>query len=214
MSTEQGSTNASRQKMNRRKMLKKAGIGLVAGAAVGAPKMAGGSQLIDTSITHTGHLAMWTHGNSVSVEHPQRMGRIERRAFHARAVGKPGTTNWFHFAVPTPVITAYWKHLEGLLVVDGSATVFRRYRLITTFVSFNTGSRDARVKMVRVHDGNHKIAEFGDLNLFGKQGIKEFKLPETLEVWQGICVSALVEYKDPATWVDFISAGADFFIIH
>lgn len=48
--------------------------------------------------------AMWTHGHTMKVEDPAGLSGVWRAGFFARAVGRPNTTNWFHFAVPTPVI--------------------------------------------------------------------------------------------------------------
>ena len=54
----------------------------------------------------------WTHGVNVQIEYPDRIaGRTEEEAAEPRRSGwgtlvyqKENTTNWFHFAIPTPVI--------------------------------------------------------------------------------------------------------------
>ena len=54
----------------------------------------------------------WTHGVNVQIEYPDRIaGRTEEEVGEPRRSGwgtlvyqKENTTNWFHFAIPTPVI--------------------------------------------------------------------------------------------------------------
>lgn len=54
----------------------------------------------------------WTHGVNVQIEYPGRIaGRTEDDVAEPRRSGwgtliyqKENTTNWFHFAIPTPVI--------------------------------------------------------------------------------------------------------------
>ncbi|MGH9194771.1 MAG: DUF6623 family protein, partial [Acidimicrobiia bacterium] len=48
--------------------------------------------------------AMWVHGTSIEVEVPNQIEDLRRFGFFTRITGKPNTTNWFHFAIPTPVI--------------------------------------------------------------------------------------------------------------
>jgi len=47
---------------------------------------------------------MWVHGTSIAVECPDQIANMQRFGFFTRIVGKPNATNWFHFAIPTPVI--------------------------------------------------------------------------------------------------------------
>ena len=46
----------------------------------------------------------WTHGSSVQVEYPDRLQLIVRYGFGTKIRQEHGTSNWFHFAIPTPTI--------------------------------------------------------------------------------------------------------------
>ncbi len=48
--------------------------------------------------------AMWVHGHNMQIEHPDRLQSVWRAGMYIRVEGKPGLSNWFHFAIPTPVI--------------------------------------------------------------------------------------------------------------
>ena len=48
--------------------------------------------------------ATWIHGNAALVEHPTDIESQRYFGFYNRVIGKPNTTNWIHFALPTPVI--------------------------------------------------------------------------------------------------------------
>ena len=43
---------------------------------------------------------MWTHGTDLHVEVDANVESIRRFGFFTRVVGKPNTTNWYHFADP------------------------------------------------------------------------------------------------------------------
>jgi hypothetical protein len=55
--------------------------------------------------------AMWVHGTSLQVEVDGNVESIRRYGFYTRVIGKADTTNWYHFAIPTPVIVS-GKRLE------------------------------------------------------------------------------------------------------
>mgnify|MGYP001404356031 CR=1 FL=1 len=88
-------------KTSRREMLKQSGMGVVAGAAIGAlvgPNAQAAAADINLSY------ASWIHGHSMAIEYPDRIVSQWRAGFSITVEGKRGTHNWFHFAIPTPVI--------------------------------------------------------------------------------------------------------------
>jgi hypothetical protein len=154
-----------------------------------------------------GMLAMWVHGTAVQVEYPDRLDQVLRRGFHTRIEGKAGTGNWLHFPISTPVVGTYRR----LDVISGWETNYRRYRLDKVFISFRSGSTDARVTSVHVYDGPTRIAAFDNLNLFGEQSMREFVIPGSPAVSQGICVSLGVQFGSTLRWMELQSVGADFY---
>lgn len=154
-----------------------------------------------------GMLAMWLHGTAVQVEYPDQLNQVLRRAFHTRIEGKAGTSNWLHFPISTPVVGTY----RNVDVLTGWETNWRRYKLDKVFVSFRSGSLDARVMSVHVYDGPTRIAAFDNLNLYGEQSMHEFVIPGSPEVTQGICVSLGVHFGSTLRWMELQSVGADFY---
>lgn len=47
---------------------------------------------------------MWVHANSVHIEHPERLAWVQRAGFSTRVQSQDASHNWFHFAIPTPMI--------------------------------------------------------------------------------------------------------------
>lgn len=139
--------------------------------------------------------AMWIHGTSMQIEYPDRMASVRRAGSGVLVEGKPSTTNWFHFAIPTPVI------------VDDN-----RLRVGSVLIDFKTMSADATVEHVHVFDGNHRIAEFNDVNLSGAIGMRRFDVPDHPEVKFGIGVTIGVGFgvEMMSHQMAFIAAGCDF----
>jgi hypothetical protein len=139
--------------------------------------------------------ASWIHGHSMRVEFPEQLVEQRPMGFYMRVEGKPGTVNWFHFAIPTPVI-----------INDV------RLRADAVFLCFQTGSADAIVRDVHVYDGIGKIAEHTDVNLTRENWYHRFEIPTRPEVWQGIGISIGVTFGVEAMnhWMEFVSAGCDF----
>ena len=106
-----------------------------------------------------------------------------------------GSQNWFHFAVPTPVI------------VSG-----RRLKVGSVMLRFRTGSNDAFVRDVHVYDGERKIAQHNDINLHGDNLFKRFDVPGNPPVQWGLGISIGVGFGvEPSSHrMEFISAGCDF----
>jgi hypothetical protein len=160
----------------------------------------------------SGFLAVWMHGTGVRIEYPERLNQTLYRAFHARIEGSANTGNWLHFPITTPVVGAYRSGGTGSGGFSEVVANYRRYRLDKVFISFRSGSIDARVTSVHVYDGSKPIATFDNLNLYGEQLMRQFVLPGSPEVEQGICISLGVEFgASGQRWMELQSVGADFY---
>jgi len=198
-------------------------LGLLVAFALGA----GG---LPSDVNLTGMLAMWAHGTSVQIEYPERLEHVQRMAFHTRLVGDPGTSNWLHFPVSTPVVGTFaifeegggfLKDLQEVFVPEASLGIpdslrwnlyFRRYRLDKVFVCFRTPSANVRVTSIHIHDGSNRLAAFDNLNLYGAQEMREFALPGCPEIHKGVCISLCVEFGPSGEhWIELESVGGDFF---
>ncbi|MCK4888280.1 MAG: hypothetical protein KAS97_00015 [Candidatus Aminicenantes bacterium] len=197
--------NNLERKIPRRNLLKTLGLGFLLGSAVG------NKQLSAERKHRRDFTAMWTHACSLQVEYPDRLENISRKAFHTRIKGKPNTSNWIHFPIPTPVVGTWMTSPSGLKV-EGKSLEYRRHKVTKIFVHFRSASVDAKVVSVHLHDGQKQIADFSGLNLFGENPFKGFSLPEDPEVYQGLCLSVAVEFGKDLRWIEFHSAGADFYL--
>lgn len=160
----------------------------------------------------SGFLAVWMHGTGVRIEYPDRLSQTLYRAFHARIEGNANTGNWLHFPITTPVVGGYRSGGTGGSGFSQVMVNYRRYRLEKVFVSFRSGSIDARVTSVHVYDGARRIAAFDNLNQYGEQRMKAFDLPEAPEVFEGVCISLGVEFGAfGQRWIELQSVGADFY---
>jgi hypothetical protein len=140
--------------------------------------------------------AMWTHGTSVLVEFPDRIQSIRRAGFFTRIVGKAGSDNWFHFAIPSPVI------------VDG-----RRLTVGPVILRFRTLGSQAFVRDVHVWDGEGRLARHNGVNLSGDHFFEPFGIPHCPPALWGLNISIGMEFTSGTATnrtVDFISAGCDF----
>ena len=140
--------------------------------------------------------AMWVHGTDIKVEIENNVESLQRYGFFTRIVGKPNTTNWYHFAIPTSVI------------VDSNRLAVGRAML-----RFNTGGSQAVVRDVHIYDGSTRIAAHQSVNLSGNQPFAKFGVPHKPDVVWGIGISIGVRTGTgtPAQRrIDFISAGVDF----
>jgi subtilisin family serine protease len=142
-----------------------------------------------TALAH----AMWVHGTSVQEEFPDRLENVRRLGPYSLFDGKPGTSNWFHFAIPTPVI------------VDN-----RRLRLESVMLQF-LASRDTWVTNVHIYDGYQKIEWFDGLAMTGYRWFERFDTLNPL-VRFGIGVSVRVRFGRSSVrhHIRFVSAGGDF----
>ena len=139
---------------------------------------------------------VWMHGNSLQVEHPDRVDELWRTGFLGRIVGKPDTENWVHFAIPT------------LVIADS-----HRLRATRVVIVFRTDSPDAIVNTVHVYDGERRIAEHNNLRLYADAGWQTFDIPEgTPHMRMGIGISICVSFgvEPMRHGVDFISVACEF----
>ena len=179
------------QQANRREMLKLSGMGVLGGAAASSLIATNAQAESAVKIAH----AMWIHGHSMQIEYPDRVASQWRAGFSFTVEGKPNSTNWFHFAIPTPVI-----------VNDV------RLRADSVMLRFKTSSVDAWVRDVHACDGERMIAAHDGVNLSKDHLFERFMIPDRPEVLWGIGisigVSCGVEMMDHH--MEFIAAGCDF----
>jgi hypothetical protein len=107
---------AEPQAETRREFMQYAGVGILAGSAgllaalnpakaeTTAQELLEPEQLAEIEAISIGE-AMWTHGAAVEVQTPPNLASLLRVGFWSEAKGLAGSGNWFHFAIPTPVIT-------------------------------------------------------------------------------------------------------------
>jgi subtilisin family serine protease len=137
--------------------------------------------------------ASWIHGCAVDVEFPERLASMRRMGFYSLCDGQPNSFNWFHFAIPTPVI------------VDA-----RRLRLDSVMLFFYTDA-DVAVTNVHVWDGDVRLQAYDGLSLSGAHPFERFDVLDRPVRW-GICVSVGVRFGGAAQphRIAFVSAGGDF----
>lgn len=140
--------------------------------------------------------AMWCHGHSGQVEHPDRLVRFWRAGMYLRIVPRPGTDNWLHYAVPTTVIVPEMTRLRAFAVLV-------RYRV----------AGDASISGVHVYDGENLIARHDDVSLrSGTWELAVFDVPDQPEVRWGIGISLRFQSAGggPEGVVAVAAAGCDF----
>jgi hypothetical protein len=174
-------------------------------------------------------IAMWAHGTTARVEAPERLTATEMMGDGATFHGQIGTYNWFHFAVPTPV------------VLDDRQQAIGRF-----FVMYET--QGGYIRWVHLWDGVNKIVEFDGPGLpplptgyldadqreewnktwhaaveaaksiearYGLHDRNTFVLAQPVAVRWGLGISVGVNFETPYTnaqdsWITFASVGADF----
>ena len=182
------------KKTNRREILKLSGMGVLSGTVANVLT----SEKVQAA-TESGSVsyASWIHGHSMQIEYPERISNMYRAGFCIHVEGWPGTSNWFHFAIPTPVI-----------INDV------RLRADSVMLNFKTGSTDAYVKDVHVYDGDSLIVEHNDINLSEQNDLLRLLIPDRPYVHLGLGISIGVEFglekKDHS--MEFIAAGCDFVV--
>jgi peptidoglycan hydrolase-like protein with peptidoglycan-binding domain len=140
--------------------------------------------------------ASWVHGTAVTVELPDNIESMRRFGFFTRLVGKPNTQNWFHFAIPTPVIVSNDRKVVG-----------------PCMLRFQTGGTNAVVRDVHIYDGEVRLVAHEGVNLSGTQPFTRFGVAQAPEVLWGVGISVGVTYGGGTAaqrTIDLISAGCDF----
>ena len=115
--------------------------------------------------------------------------------FYNRVVGKPNTTNWIHFALPTPVIE------------DGTRLNLDRFMLRAVM------GNNATLRDVHIRDGERVVALHNGVNLTGSQGFAKFGVASMPDVRWGVSVSLGFTFgggSASSRRVDLISAGFDY----
>jgi hypothetical protein len=139
--------------------------------------------------------ATWIHGNAALIEHPTRVQFQRHYGFYNRVIGNADTTNWIHFALPTPVIEDRRRlNLDRFMLraVMGSAVTLRD---------------------VHIRDGERVVALHQGVNLTGSQGFAKFGVASVPDVRWGVSVSLGFTFgagSSSARRVDLISAGFDY----
>ena len=139
--------------------------------------------------------AAWIHGTAIEFENQSWSTLALRQGFFTTVrPSNEATSAWVHFAIPTPVI-----------VNDV------RLKAQSALVRFATGPQ-ASIGAVHVYDGEKKIYEHNGTNYKGPlQLIREVIPSQPLVDW-GTGISILVNFNGggPDAWVQFVSAGIDF----
>jgi hypothetical protein len=129
------------------------------------------------------------------VEYPDRIASERRTGFSINLEGKPGSSNWFHFAIPTPVI-----------INDV------RLRANVVMLRFKTYSIDAYIRDVHVYDGEGLIAAHNNVNMSKDHWFESFVVPDTPEVQWGLGISIGVAcgVESMDHHIEIFAAGCNF----
>ncbi len=129
---------------------------------------------------------MGVHGHSMYIQYPDRIQFEERKGFYMQVRGNSFSKNWFHFAIPTP------------MVIDDN-----HLRAHTVWVRFRT-SPGASVNTIHVYDGETKIATHDNLTLSpqGSWGTPKFHVPGNPKINWGVGISIGVGFNDSANLPD------------
>jgi hypothetical protein len=137
----------------------------------------------------------WLHGAAATVERPEDVVSVRHLPYFTRVVGRPGTTNAFHFPLPTTAVR------------DGERRVIG-----PCMVRFQTGSPAAMVRAVHVYDGELRVAAHEGLDLWGQQPFRRFGVAHGPDARWGVNVSVVAAFgagSDEDRAIDLIGAGCD-----
>ena len=178
-------------KTSRRHLLQLSGASALGGLALGSLSRQALADEINIRVAY----GSWIHGHSMEIEYPDRIETQVRRGFSHHVAGRPGTDNWFHFAIPTPVIIN-----DVRLCLD------------SIMLCFVTESVDAWVRDVHVYDSEALLAVFDNVNMAEDNSFVRFTIPETPYVGGGIGISLGVSFgiESMSHGMDLRAAGADF----
>jgi hypothetical protein len=143
---------------------------------------------------------LWTHGVNVKIEYPDRivgMAGDERAEPRRSGWGtlvhqKKNTTNWFHFAIPTPVI------------IDNQEAELRFIRLRAEI------NENARIDMIHFRHDN-RIIYSQEVNITNSSVDETFQSPRTV-IRRGVALCIHVSFLsgDTRGMVIFKGAGGAF----
>jgi hypothetical protein len=148
--------------------------------------------------------ASWVHGSGVQMEREGYFLSKARTGYgaHFNSHNVPGKGGeWFHFAIPTPVL------------LDG-----QRSTLTKIFVFYKT-ELTAKITAVHIYDAGQKITGFDGLTLSGdhSQNIdanNAWVITPAPQMKFGLGISIRVDFGLPTTGgvpgIWFVTAGADF----
>jgi len=143
--------------------------------------------------------AMWAHGHSIQIEFADRVQSVWRGGSLISIAGRQNTDNWFHFAIPTPVI-----------VND------RRLRAGSVLLRFRTNSDNAFVHAVHIYDGESRITAQDNLRLSPRAwSLQQFDVPNDPEIRWGLGISIGVRFQGANpndNRIEFSSAGCNFIL--
>ncbi|MCL4296359.1 MAG: tyrosinase family protein [Anaerolineae bacterium] len=141
--------------------------------------------------------SMWIHGHSLQIESVDRVRAAWRIGPLISIEGGQNTENWFHFAIPTPVI-----------VND------RRLRAGAVLLRFKTISESTFVHAVHIYDGESRLTGYDNLRLSPRNWTSQrFDVPNDPEIRWGLGISIGVRFQsaNPVdNRIEFSSAGGEF----
>lgn len=161
---------------------------------------------------------MWVHGSSVAIQDPGVIEWAYRTGKATHIKGKPHSSVWLHFAIPTPVIIDGNRLRVGKVLLRFKT---EGYHYIDHYQAHNWANE------VHVWDGDNKFA------LWDKEKIKpsdDFELPALMGISQVLhslrlridgeirlewglngCLNVYFDSFEPRT-MQLIGAGAGFYL--
>jgi uncharacterized protein DUF6623 len=137
---------------------------------------------------------MWMHANSVQIEHPERLAWVQRAGFSTRVQSQDASHNWFHFAIPTPMI------------IDDS-----HFRAAAVSVRFRSPVGGGFVNALHVYDGDEKIAGVEHLSVNPSDWhVERVEIPGHPHIRWDVGISVLVGFAPDGREIEFSAAGCEF----
>ncbi|MBV9388930.1 MAG: hypothetical protein JOZ78_21110 [Chroococcidiopsidaceae cyanobacterium CP_BM_ER_R8_30] len=161
---------------------------------LGATTLAGGIGLLSKQKAKAeGVPYMWVHGTSVQVERPELTNTILWQGYFTYIEGKPNTSNWFHFSIPT-LATTNNEQVQGGIVF------------------FNTGSNNVAVTNMHLYVFSEKIAANDSLNVYGSNSVASITLPTPRSTAYGpVGISINVKFGAASPlYIEFVAAAGLF----
>lgn len=174
------------EKIDRRALLKTAGIGALAGGMT----MLGSKE----AAAQAPNYSYWAHGNAIRVQFPDRLSRVEHRATSAVFFGQAGTENWFHMPFTNPVFI-----VDSRPVIEGALMLL-------------VASENVFLREIRLFDGLTERGFTEDLEATGEITQRVDIFDPT--VFLGLNLSIRVEFTEAAqnAQVEIIGAGLDLLV--